>query len=232
MSRLEALPGWVWDVLEAQWEEGFAELLAFVEREGHARPPLRFKAENNFTLDKAFISRLPPDDALFVAEFIDELNHELNGGLRFENPVQSLEPLSRRNQVGLQAKGILEMALRLEQFCPVGMVQHDNFLAFPVGADRRIVFCLDCKIKLLFRILQHIRIAVQCAGDVTPEQQQIHPFAADSKAVPANIIDRDLMLDGTYGMIGCQRFPTGAQAGVKFGFYLALEAADKFKGVV
>jgi hypothetical protein len=44
-------------------------------------------AENNFTLDKAFISRLPPDDPLFVAEFIDELNHELNGGLFFENPV-------------------------------------------------------------------------------------------------------------------------------------------------
>jgi len=44
-------------------------------------------ADNNFTLDKDFIDRLPADDPLFVAEFIDDLNHELNGGLVFENPV-------------------------------------------------------------------------------------------------------------------------------------------------
>ena len=44
-------------------------------------------AANNFTLDPAFIATLPPDDPLFVAEFIPELNHELNGGLFFENPV-------------------------------------------------------------------------------------------------------------------------------------------------
>lgn len=44
-------------------------------------------AANNFTLDPAFIATLPADDPLFVAEFIPELNHELNGGLFFENPV-------------------------------------------------------------------------------------------------------------------------------------------------
>jgi cytochrome c peroxidase len=44
-------------------------------------------AENNFTIDKEFIAGLPADDPLFVAEFIPELNHELNGGLFFENPV-------------------------------------------------------------------------------------------------------------------------------------------------
>ncbi len=44
-------------------------------------------AINNFTLDKEFIASLPPDDPLFVAEVIPDLNHELNGGLFFENPV-------------------------------------------------------------------------------------------------------------------------------------------------
>lgn len=39
-ARLEALPGWRWrEGLEAQWERSYAALLAYVEREGHARVP-------------------------------------------------------------------------------------------------------------------------------------------------------------------------------------------------
>jgi hypothetical protein len=38
------------------------------------------RAENNFTIDPAFIATLPADDPLFVAEFIPELNDN------FENP--------------------------------------------------------------------------------------------------------------------------------------------------
>ena len=43
-------------------------------------------AENNFTLDPAFIATLPPKNPLFVAEFNDDLNSEKNGGFRFEIP--------------------------------------------------------------------------------------------------------------------------------------------------
>ena len=38
-AALEALSGWVWDELTANWEDGFGRLGQFVEREGHARVP-------------------------------------------------------------------------------------------------------------------------------------------------------------------------------------------------
>jgi len=49
VSRLENLPGWTWDALETQWEEGFTALERYVEREGHARPPNHFR-ENELGL--------------------------------------------------------------------------------------------------------------------------------------------------------------------------------------
>lgn len=44
-------------------------------------------AENNFTIEPAFIATLPPNDPLFVAEFDPNLDFNQNGGLRFENPI-------------------------------------------------------------------------------------------------------------------------------------------------
>jgi hypothetical protein len=43
-------------------------------------------AENNLTLDPAFIATLPKKDPLFVAEFNNGLNSDKNGGRRFEIP--------------------------------------------------------------------------------------------------------------------------------------------------
>ena len=44
-ARLEALPGWVWKPLGAQWEEGFGRLLAYVEAHGDARVPQSYEAD-------------------------------------------------------------------------------------------------------------------------------------------------------------------------------------------
>ena len=38
-QRLQGLSGWTWDPFADMWEEGFAPLLDYVERHGHARVP-------------------------------------------------------------------------------------------------------------------------------------------------------------------------------------------------
>lgn len=50
IARLEALPGWTWDTLSADWEEGFSQLERYVEKMGDARVPQSFVTENGFRL--------------------------------------------------------------------------------------------------------------------------------------------------------------------------------------
>jgi len=49
-SKLDLLDGWVWDILDAAWEEGFSYLSKYVEHEGHAQVPNSYKAENGYQL--------------------------------------------------------------------------------------------------------------------------------------------------------------------------------------
>nr|HIL77063.1 helicase [Rhodospirillales bacterium] len=49
-ERLEALPGWVWNAVEAAWEEGFAALKAYTEEHGEARPKHNFKTPDGYAL--------------------------------------------------------------------------------------------------------------------------------------------------------------------------------------
>ncbi len=42
VRELEALPGWVWDILEDNWTRHYEGLKKFAEREGHARAPQRY----------------------------------------------------------------------------------------------------------------------------------------------------------------------------------------------
>ena len=49
-SRLELTIGWVWNVQEYKWEEGFIHLKRFVKKKSHAGVPVRYVSPDGFNL--------------------------------------------------------------------------------------------------------------------------------------------------------------------------------------
>jgi hypothetical protein len=49
-ARLESLPGWVWSMRDALWEEGFAHLTAYVSEHGHTDVPVAYTCAGGYKL--------------------------------------------------------------------------------------------------------------------------------------------------------------------------------------
>ena len=50
IARLEALPGWAWNMLSADWESGFSHLVRYIDEVGDAKVPQNFVALDGFRL--------------------------------------------------------------------------------------------------------------------------------------------------------------------------------------
>lgn len=55
-ALLSALPGWTWDAVEQQWEDGFAHLLEYQAREGHLDVPAQYWDDDGFPLGSWVLS--------------------------------------------------------------------------------------------------------------------------------------------------------------------------------
>jgi superfamily II DNA or RNA helicase len=52
VDRLEELPGWAWNALDARWEENFAALASYADEHGHAYPPREYEAPTRANLNQ------------------------------------------------------------------------------------------------------------------------------------------------------------------------------------
>jgi len=77
IGKLEALSGWVWNLLEFQWEQGFAYLEAYGRKEGHVRVSQGYETSEGYKLG-GWVSAQKTKRTQLTAERLTRLE-SLNG---------------------------------------------------------------------------------------------------------------------------------------------------------
>lgn len=75
-QQLEDLDGWSWGLFSDVWNESYAQLKAYTDREGHARPSSNYKTSDGFALGRWVGTQRKSKDSLSAERFklLDELN--------------------------------------------------------------------------------------------------------------------------------------------------------------
>lgn len=60
VQRLQELPGWAWNSLDARWEESFAALAAYTAQHGHAYPPRDYAGPSRVHLNQWVLTQRRP----------------------------------------------------------------------------------------------------------------------------------------------------------------------------
>jgi superfamily II DNA or RNA helicase len=71
LTRLESIPGWLWDVPTALWEDGFTHLTDYASRLGTANVPSTYRCDDGYSLGQWVANRradLKRDDAALTEE--------------------------------------------------------------------------------------------------------------------------------------------------------------------
>lgn len=82
VARLSAIPGWVWNVNDYQWNRGFEALRRFHEREGHLEVP------------KPWIETLPDGEEVKLGYWIGTQRQDRKKGTLADNRLRALESVA------------------------------------------------------------------------------------------------------------------------------------------
>jgi hypothetical protein len=138
VSRLEALPGWTWNVHAGFTEKGFGLLSAFVQREGHSLVPARF-VESGFKLGTwvsnqrtSYRTGELPVERVQQLESLPGWSWNLAAD-QWGNAFESLKAFVDREGHAQVPKGFVESGFRLDRWVNV---QRKSFRLGEISEDR------------------------------------------------------------------------------------------------
>jgi predicted helicase len=137
-QRLDELDGWVWSVLDAKWDEGYRQLLHYVEQNGHPNVPQGFITVDHYRLG-GWVLEQRSNRATLAADRTQQLEKvdgwawEPHDAWWAEGLRQMQDYIERHGDGLVSAKHITDDDYRLGQWVNV---QRTNYAKGNLSADR------------------------------------------------------------------------------------------------